>query len=134
MLAWYGFAARPGPSSLCPPSSLLAILAALGVGAVALRAQREYRDFRYMIPFLTQFWLFLSPVGLSQRAGAGALAPGLQPQPDGRRDRRLPLVPSWRPEPAAIAGLLLSLVVVVLFLWLGSSISGAWNSSFADVI
>lgn len=41
---------------------LLAVGAALGVGLWLSALNVQYRDVRYTIPFLTQFWLFLTPV------------------------------------------------------------------------
>ena len=41
---------------------LLAVLTALGVGLWLSALNVQYRDVRYTIPFLTQFWMFLSPV------------------------------------------------------------------------
>lgn len=41
---------------------LLAILTALGVGLWLSALNVLYRDVNYILPFLTQFWLFLTPV------------------------------------------------------------------------
>lgn len=41
---------------------VLATGAALGTGLWLSALNVEYRDIRYVIPFVTQFWLFLSPV------------------------------------------------------------------------
>jgi lipopolysaccharide transport system permease protein len=41
---------------------LLAIVTALGVGLWLSALNVEYRDVRYTIPFLTQFWMFLTPI------------------------------------------------------------------------
>jgi len=41
---------------------LLAVAAALGVGLWLSALNVQYRDVRYTIPFLTQFWLFATPV------------------------------------------------------------------------
>jgi lipopolysaccharide transport system permease protein len=41
---------------------LLALVTALGVGLWLSALNVEYRDIRYTIPFITQFWLFASPV------------------------------------------------------------------------
>ncbi len=41
---------------------LLAVLTALGVGLWLSALNAIYRDVRYVVPFLTQFWLFASPV------------------------------------------------------------------------
>jgi len=44
---------------------LLAIAAALSVGLWLSALNVKYRDVRYTIPFLTQFWLFVTPVAYS---------------------------------------------------------------------
>jgi lipopolysaccharide transport system permease protein len=45
-----------------PVFLLLAILTALGVGLWLSALNAIYRDVRYIVPFLVQFWLFASPV------------------------------------------------------------------------
>jgi lipopolysaccharide transport system permease protein len=47
---------------LVPAFLLLAILTALGVGLWLAALNAIYRDVRYALPFLVQFWLFASPV------------------------------------------------------------------------
>ena len=44
---------------------LLATLAALGTGFWLSALNVKYRDFRYIVPFLVQFGLYVSPVGFS---------------------------------------------------------------------
>src|SRR3984957_13057108 len=41
---------------------LLAVLTALGVGLWLCALNAIYRDVRYVLPFLVQFWMFASPV------------------------------------------------------------------------
>jgi len=41
---------------------LLALITALGAGLWLSALNVEYRDVRYTIPFLTQFWLFITPI------------------------------------------------------------------------
>lgn len=48
-----------------PAFVFLAVLTALAVGIWLSAINVEYRDVRYAIPFLTQFWLFLTPVAYS---------------------------------------------------------------------
>ena len=45
-----------------PAFTLLAILTALGVGLWLSALNALYRDVRYVVPFLLQFWMFASPV------------------------------------------------------------------------
>jgi lipopolysaccharide transport system permease protein len=61
MMAWFHI--KPGPALfLFPVFLLLAILTALGVGLWLSSLNAIYRDVRYVVPFLVQFWLFASPV------------------------------------------------------------------------
>jgi len=61
MMFWYG---------ICPTSNvvflplfvLLTIVTALAVGFWTSAANAIYRDVRYVVPFLIQFWLFASPI------------------------------------------------------------------------
>lgn len=54
---------RPGiPLLFLPFFLLLAVLTAAGVGLWLGALNALYRDVRYVVPFLTQFWLFASPV------------------------------------------------------------------------
>jgi lipopolysaccharide transport system permease protein len=47
---------------LLPAFLLLALLTALGVGLWLSALNAIYRDVKYVLPFLVQFWLFASPV------------------------------------------------------------------------
>src|SRR5205823_4392119 len=61
MMLYYRIA--PGPAVLMLPAFvLLAVLTALGVGLWLSALNAIYRDVRYVLPFLVQFWMFASPV------------------------------------------------------------------------
>lgn len=47
---------------LLPLFVLLAVTTSLGVGLWFAALNVQFRDIRYVIPFLTQFWLFASPI------------------------------------------------------------------------
>ncbi|MDR2179191.1 MAG: ABC transporter permease [Synergistaceae bacterium] len=64
LMLWYGFIPSPG-MVLLPFFFLMATLAALGVGFWLSALNVKYRDFRYIVPFLVQFGLYVSPVGFS---------------------------------------------------------------------
>jgi lipopolysaccharide transport system permease protein len=60
MMAYYRV--PPGPGIMLLPIIFLAILlAALGVGTLLAALNVSYRDFRYVIPFLVQLWMFATP-------------------------------------------------------------------------
>jgi len=61
VIAAYGM--RPTAAALWLPAFLLlAMLTALGVGLWMAALNALYRDVRYIVPFLMQFWMFASPV------------------------------------------------------------------------
>jgi homopolymeric O-antigen transport system permease protein len=61
MLVYYRIA--PGKALLWFPGFLLlAVLTALGAGLWLSALNAVYRDVRYVLPFLVQFWMFSSPV------------------------------------------------------------------------
>jgi lipopolysaccharide transport system permease protein len=61
MMIYYGI--RPTAAALwAPVFLLLAVMTALGVGLWLSALNAIYRDVRYVLPFLVQFWLFASPV------------------------------------------------------------------------
>jgi lipopolysaccharide transport system permease protein len=54
---------RPGPSILLLPLFLvLAFLTVMGIGLWLSALNALYRDVRYLIPFIVQFWMLASPV------------------------------------------------------------------------
>ncbi|MBW4481640.1 MAG: ABC transporter permease [Tildeniella torsiva UHER 1998/13D] len=48
-----------------PLFTLIALAASMGVGLWMASLNVQYRDFRYIVPFLVQFGLYISPVGFS---------------------------------------------------------------------
>jgi lipopolysaccharide transport system permease protein len=61
LMLFYGL--HPGPAALALPLLLVLVyVTALGIGLWVSAANVKYRDINYVIPFLTQFLLFLSPV------------------------------------------------------------------------
>ena len=67
MMAWYGYPV--GPQILLLPAFVaLAFVTSLGVGLWLSALNVEFRDVRYMIPFLTQLWLFSTPILYSSTA------------------------------------------------------------------
>lgn len=61
IMIYYGI--PPGPGVLwLPPLLLLAMVTALGAGLWLSALNVHYRDVQYVVPFLVQFWLFLTPI------------------------------------------------------------------------
>jgi len=70
LTVYYGI--HPTAAALWFPAFLLlAVLTALGVGLWLCALNAIYRDVRYVMPFLIQFWMFASPV-----AYPSSLVPG----------------------------------------------------------
>ncbi len=64
MMIWYGFA--PDLRLLTLPLFMaLAFGASFGIGLWLCALNVEYRDFRYIVPFIVQIGLYVSPVGFS---------------------------------------------------------------------
>ncbi len=64
LMAYYSFV--PGPEALLVVPLLgIALAAAVGVGLWLSALNVKYRDVRYALPFLFQFWLFATPVVFS---------------------------------------------------------------------
>ncbi|MBD2517978.1 ABC transporter permease [Nostoc sp. FACHB-973] len=64
LMAWYNFV--PSWRILYLPLFIgIAFAASLGVGLWLAALNVEYRDFRYIVPFIVQFGLYISPVGFS---------------------------------------------------------------------
>ena len=61
MMRYYGIVPTAA-IALLPLFVLLAVATALAVGLWLSALNVKYRDVRYTIPFLTQFWLFATPV------------------------------------------------------------------------
>lgn len=63
VLLMLGYGITPTLNMLwLPPLILLALVTSLGVGMWLSALNVEFRDIRYVIPFLTQFWMFITPI------------------------------------------------------------------------
>jgi lipopolysaccharide transport system permease protein len=112
---------------------LLAVGAALGVGLWLSALNVQYRDVRYTIPFLTQFWLFLTPV-----AYPSTLVPvswralyGLNPMAGVVEGFRWALLGKTEGPGALLA---VSVTIVVLVLVGGLYYFQRMEQTFADVV
>ena len=64
LMIWYQLSARD-PGALVPLFMALAFAAAFGAGLWISALMVRYRDFRFIVPFVVQFGLYISPVGFS---------------------------------------------------------------------
>lgn len=130
---WYGYA--PGWQILLLPVFLLfAFLASIGSGLFVTALNVKYRDFRYVIPFIVQFGLYISPVGFNsnQVPEKWQYLYALNPMVgviDGFRWCLLRGDQALRWDT-----MLISLSVCFLFLWLGIRQFRKMEKSFADLI
>ncbi len=133
LMTWYRF--LPDWRILTLPLFIvMAFLASLGPGLWLTALNVKYRDFRYIIPFITQFGLYVSPVGFSS-----SLVPekwrvlySLNPVVgviDGFRWAVL------RTESSLyLPGFIMSWCVILFFLWLGIRQFRNMEKSFSDLI
>jgi lipopolysaccharide transport system permease protein len=133
LMLWFGF--WPDWRGIFLPCFVvLAVLASLGPALFITALNVKYRDFRYIVPFIMQFGLYLSPVGFSS-----SLVP-----------ERWRLLYSLNPvvgvidgfrwcllggeSPLYVPGFLLSLGIVAVFLWLGIGYFRRTERTFADLL
>lgn len=119
---------------LLPAFVALAFFASLGPGLWITSLNVKYRDFRYIIPFLVQFGLYVSPVGFSSSVipEKWRLLYSLNPMVgviDGFRWCILGSESTLQVQTFTI-----SLAVTTFFLWLGIRQFRKMEKNFADVI
>lgn len=113
---------------------MLALFSALGFGLWMAALNVKYRDFRYVVPFIVQFGLFISPIGFSSSVvpEKWRLLYSLNPMVgviDGFR---------WGILGADIdlywPGIVLSLIIAALVTFFGVSYFRKTERFFADII
>lgn len=62
MMGYYGIAPDPVGIFLLPVFLVLALITTVGVSALVSALNIEYRDVRFIVPFLVQCWFFATPV------------------------------------------------------------------------
>jgi len=136
VMAWYGYLPPP-QILLLPVFVVFALVAAMGPGLIATALNVKYRDFRFVIPFIVQFGLYVSPVGfrssvIEEKLGSVArLVYAMNPM--------VGIIDGFRwcigaEKSLHVPALMISLAVSVLFLWLGIRIFRGTEKSFADVV
>lgn len=133
LMLWYQF--LPGWQIVTLPLFVvMAFLASLGPGLYIAALNVKYRDFRYIIPFVVQLGLYVSPVGFSSSVvpEEWRLLYALNPMVgviDGFRWAILGAESSVH-----MTSLLMSWMLIFLFLWLGIRQFRKMEKSFADLI
>ena len=117
-----------------PVFIVIAFLASIGPGLWLTALNVKYRDFRYIVPFIVQFGMYISPVGFSS-----SIVP-----------EKWQFIYSLNPMVGVIDGFrwcilggnaninwngfILSMMIVSLFLWLGIYQFRKMEKTFADLI
>jgi lipopolysaccharide transport system permease protein len=133
LMMWYAF--LPGwQIMLLPAFTAVAFIASFGVGVWITALNVKYRDFRYVVPFIVQLGLYVSPVGFSSAIipDQWRLAYSLNPMVgviDGFRWCLL-----GGESQIYWPGFGLSFSTAGLFLWLGIRQFRKMEKSFADLI
>src|SRR5437868_6382408 len=133
MMAWYRY--PPGWQIIVLPAfTLLAFLVSMGPALWITALNVKYRDFRYVIPFIVQFGLYVSPVGFSSSVipEEWRLLYSLNPMV-GVIDGFRWCVLSGQ-SPLYLPGLAASASVAAFFLWFGIHRFRNMEKSFADLI
>jgi lipopolysaccharide transport system permease protein len=133
LMVWYRF--LPDLRMLVLPGFvLLAFVASLGPALWITALNVKYRDFRYIIPFIVQFGLYVSPVGFSS---------GVVPEQWRMLysiDPMVGVIDGFRwcilggQSPLHLPGLTVSVIVATFFLWFGIHRFRKTEKSFADLI
>ena len=117
---------------MVPILVIAAAFTALGVGTFLAALNVAYRDFRYVVPFLVQFWMFATPVvypaSLVPREWQWALY--LNPMAgviEGFRS-------AFLGRPFDVPGILLSLAIAGILFAAGIAYFGKVERRFADII
>lgn len=125
---------------LLPFFLLLALVTSMGIGLYITALNVKYRDFRYLIPFIVQFGLYVSPIAFTSA--------------DIYNSEKIPqflkYIYSINPMVGVIdgfrwcilntgsdiylPGFLLSIFISILFLFIGVSYFRKMEKSFADII
>jgi lipopolysaccharide transport system permease protein len=133
LLVWYQF--LPSWHMICPPLFIgLAFLASIGPSLWITALNVQYRDFRYIIPFIVQFGLYVSPVGFSSSVISEHCRLLYSPNP------MVGVIDGFRwcilggQSQLYLPGLALSIAVTIFFLWFGIRKFRKLKRSFADLI
>ena len=111
---------------------LIAFIVAFGVGLYVTALNVKYRDFRYIIPFIIQFGLYVTTVGFSSSVVSEKWRAFYALNP------LVGIIDGFRwcilGEPLYMPGLLISIAMSAFFLWLGMWYFRKTEKSFADNI
>ena len=132
MMVWYRITPSYG-LLLLPFFLLIAMLSAMGVGLWLTALNVKYRDVKFVVPFLAQFWMYASPVAYST-----SLIPekwqwlyGLNPMVGVIEGFRWALLGKAAPDAAMMS---VSCAVIGIIFLLGLYYFSSVEQTFADLI
>ena len=133
LMGWYRFA-PDWQIVILPAFVLLAFLASVGPALWITSLNVKYRDFRFVIPFIVQFGLYVSPVGFSSSVvpEQWRLLYSLNPM--------VGVIDGFRwcilrgQSELYLPGLFAGIAVIAFFLWFGVHQFRKTEKSFADLI
>jgi lipopolysaccharide transport system permease protein len=132
LMAYYGIAPTVALWTV-PFWAMLAVTSALGVGLWLSALNVKYRDVRYTLPFVTQIWMFASPVAYASSLVPEAWRPlyALNPMVGVIDGFRWALLGTADPSPVT---LLVSLAAVSTLLLTGLIYFRRTERTFADLV
>ncbi len=118
-----------------PLFAIIAFAASFGPGLYLTALNVKFRDFRYIIPFVVQFGLYISPVGFSSNLvpDKWKWAYALNPMVGVIDGFRWCIIKN-APNPMLHYPFYISLVVIILFIWLAVTKFRKMEKNFADLI
>jgi lipopolysaccharide transport system permease protein len=133
LMMWYHFV--PSWTIIyLPLFLLLSLLTAMGAGLIVAALNVKYRDFKYIVPFVVQFGLYISPVGFSSNVvpEKWRLLYSLNPMVGVIDGFRWSIIGG--DSQIYIPGLLLSIGLIIFLLIFGIWYFRKMEKTFADII
>ena len=130
-LVWYQIMPT-GALLLLPVLIVLTFMLALGIGFWLAALNVEYRDIRYVVPFLTQLWMFATPIAYpsSLLSDHWRVVYGLNPMVGVIEGFRYALLGTGNPGPVLMISAAMALALVVS----GAFYFRRMEQGFADII
>jgi lipopolysaccharide transport system permease protein len=133
LFAWYRVVPDP-KICLLPLFIVLAVVASIGPAFLVSALNVQYRDFRYIIPFIVQFGLYIAPVGFSSAVipAQWRILYALNPA--------VGIIDGFRwclfgaDSPLYLPSLMVSVAVTGVLLWIGFITFRRQERTFADLI
>ena len=133
LMAWYRFTPDWHMLFLIP-LTVLTFALSCGTGLLLSALTVEYRDFRYIVPFIVQFGLFVSPIAFTASSvpEKWRVVFALNPMAGIIDGFRWAILRGQKPLDPVTFGI--SIGITVLFLWFGIVYFRSTERRFADVI